>query len=209
VVSVYFLGMSARATPRKPTALRRAEISDAALRLVATRGIAALSTAALADAVGLSSGALLKHFPNRDAILAGMAERVAALLQATDPDPSLPPRARLERLAQARLVMVTEQVGVLELVQSEQLALALPEAAARALRGAVERTLARVAQAIREGQQTGDIRADVPAEALASLFVGAVRMTTLARRQGPAAADPLALDAFHTLIHTPIRPEHP
>jgi len=201
--------MSARATPPKPTDLTRAESSDATLRLVASWGIAAPATAALAEAVGRSMGVLLKHLPYRDAILAGMAERVAALLQVTDPDPSLPRGARLERLAQARPVMVTEQVGVLEFVQSDPLALALPEAAARALRGAVAQTLVGVAQAIREGQQTGDIRADVPAEAVDSLFMGAVRMTTIARPQGPAAADPLALDAFHTWTHTPTRPEHP
>ena len=47
-------------TTRKPTDVRRTEIADAALRVVATRGIAALSTRVLAEAVGVWERASLQ-----------------------------------------------------------------------------------------------------------------------------------------------------
>lgn len=187
-------------TARKPTALRRTEIADAALQVVAAQGIAALTTRVLAEAVGLTTGALFKHFASREDLLLGMAERVAQLLQATYPDPSLPPRVRLAHLAQARLSLVADRAGVLTLVLSEQFALALPEDAATVLREAIGATHAFVAAAIREGQAEESIRADVPAEALALLLMGAIQVTALAHRTGAVSENHLAFDAFDVLI---------
>jgi AcrR family transcriptional regulator len=196
-------------TNRKPTDVRRTEIADAALHVVATRGIAALSTRVLADAVGLTTGALFKHFPNRDAMLLGMAERVYELLQATYPDAVLPPRERLHQFAEARLTLVSGTAGVLTLVLSEQFALALPDDAVRVLRAAISQTHAFVAGAIRDGQADGSIRADVPAEALALLFMGALQMTALARRTRAVAGTPHAVEALDVLFRPSLTLEKP
>jgi AcrR family transcriptional regulator len=185
---------------RKTTDVRRIEIADAALSVVATRGIATLSTRVLADAVGLTTGALFKHFPTRDAMLLGMAERVSDLLQATYPDEALPPRERIDQLAQARLTLVSGSAGVLTLVLSEQFALALPDDALRVLREAIGKTHTFVTRAIRDGQADGSIRADVSAEALALLFMGALQMTALARRTGAVSGTPHAVEALDVLI---------
>lgn len=187
-------------TTRKTTDVRRREIADAALEVVARQGVAALTTRVLADAVGLTTGALFKHFASRDALLLGMAERVHDLLQATYPDEALPPLARLERLADARLSLVAGRVGVLTLVLSEQFALALPDEAVRVLRGAIRDTHAYVARAIADGQAEGSIRTDVPAASLALLFMGAMQMTALARRTGAVPDPPSAVDALVRLV---------
>jgi AcrR family transcriptional regulator len=189
---------------RKPTDIRRTEIADAALQVVATRGVAALSTRVLAEAVGLTTGALFKHFESRDALLLGMAERVAELLVATFPSSELPPRERLRQLARARLSLVTDSAGVLTLVMSEQFALALPEPAVAVLRGAIRDTHGFVTAALAEGQGDGSIRADVPPEALALLFMGAIQMSALARRTRSVPAPDVALDALDVLfLRTP------
>lgn len=190
---------------RKPTEVRRTEIADAALGVVAVRGIAALSTQVLADAVGLTTGALFKHFPSRDALLLGMAERVRDLLRGTYPEGGLPPRERLHRLAEARLALVAGSAGVLTLVLSEQFALALPDEAACVLRAAIAETHSFVARALRDGQAEGSVRVDVAAEALAVLFMGALQMTALARRTGAVPGTLPAIDALDLLI----RPLHP
>lgn len=196
-------------TPRKSTEVRRTEIADAALHIVATRGIAALSTQALADAVGLTSGALFKHFPSRDAILLGLTERVVELLAATYPDATLPPLERLTKLAAARLSLVADSAGVLTLVMSEQFALAMPHDAARLLREAVGDTRRFTARAILDGQTDGSIRADVPADGLALLFLGAVQMTALLRRSGAAPGTDEALTTLHVLMQPTPPPESP
>lgn len=187
-------------TVRKPTDIRRTEIADAALQVVATRGVAALSTRVLAEAVGLSTGALFKHFESRDALLLGMAERVSELLAATYPSAALPSRERLRQLARARLSLVTGTAGVLTLVMSEQFALALPEPAVAVLRAAVRDTHGFVTAALAEGQGDGSIRADVPPEALALVFMGAIQMSALARRTHSVHAPDLALDALDVLF---------
>jgi len=196
-------------TARKTTDVRRIESADAALHVVATRGIAALSTRVLADEVGLTTGALFKHFPSREALLLGMAERVDDLVQATYPDEALPPRERLERLAQARLSLVADSAGVLTLVLSEQFALALPDDAVRVLCEAIGQTHAFVARAFRDGQADGSIRADVSAEALALLFMGAIQMTALARRTGAVTGAPHAVEALDVLIRPTLALESP
>ena len=196
-------------TTRKTTEVRRTEIADAALRVVASRGIAALTTRALAETVGLTSGALFKHFENRDAMFLGMAERVRELLETTYPDPSLPPRERLHRLADARLTLVSGSSGVLTLVLSEQFALALPDEAVRVLREAIARTHDFVARAVADGQADGSVRTDVSAEALALLFMGAMQMTALARRTGAVGSRPDAVEALDLLIRPNVTQETP
>lgn len=194
---------------RKPTDLRRTEIADAALHVVATRGIAALTTRALADAVGLTSGALFKHFASRDAILLGMAERVAELLRATYPAEGLPPRARLAGLAEARLSLVADRAGVLTLVMSEQFSLAMPDDAAAVLREAVRQTRGFVARAVRDGQAEGSIRADVPADGLALLFMGAIQVSALTQRMARDPGRALALEALDVLLEPKLSLERP
>ncbi|NUL45511.1 TetR/AcrR family transcriptional regulator [Cellulosimicrobium funkei] len=49
---------------------RRAALMESAARLFAERGFAAVSTAELGEAVGMSGPALYKHFPSKDALLA-------------------------------------------------------------------------------------------------------------------------------------------
>lgn len=67
-------------------ALRRArtadEIVDAAEVIVVASGPAGLTAKALADAVGVTPGALYKHFPSLDAVLARVQSRVIGELVA-------------------------------------------------------------------------------------------------------------------------------
>lgn len=63
---------------RKPTAERREELLDAAGRLLLRNGISPLTMATLAQEVGVTSGALFRHFDTRAAILTALAERTAA-----------------------------------------------------------------------------------------------------------------------------------
>ena len=46
----------------------RARLAKAAFEVIAERGHAALRTAAVSERAGVSQGALLHHFPNKDAV---------------------------------------------------------------------------------------------------------------------------------------------
>lgn len=172
------------ATSRRPTAERKREIADAALRIIATRGIASLTTASLAKAVGLSGGALFKHFASRDAILDEVARRAEGLLRDTQPLPELPPGERLVRFLDARTNVAAKHAGLLRLLLSEQFTLALPATAERRLRRAIAETRKLVEQTLVDGQATGVFRDDQPAAALAVIVLGAVQMLAFSAALG-------------------------
>ena len=54
---------------RKPAAERRQEITLAVLRIIGERGLTSLTTATLAEEVGVTTGALFRHFASFDEIL--------------------------------------------------------------------------------------------------------------------------------------------
>ena len=112
---------------RRTSLDRQVELTDAALHIIATKGIAALSTRSLAAQVGLSSGAIFRHFASLEALLDAVVTRVEAVLESTYPPSTLPPVERLERFVEARSTAVGNQLGILRLVLSEQFLLALPQ----------------------------------------------------------------------------------
>jgi AcrR family transcriptional regulator len=178
-------------TKRRPTAVRREEIAEAALRIIEHDGIVALTTATLARAVGLSTGALFRHFESRDAILEEVAKHAELLLRGALPDPALPPGVRLERFMDARSAVAGRNAGVLRLMTSEQFTLALPAAAKRRLRAIAAETRAQVVQTLAEGQQQGVFRDDQPAAALAIIVLGTLKMLAFSAATGGAGSDEL------------------
>ncbi len=172
------------AMERRSTEHRRAEIADAALRLIATRGIAELTTRLVAEAVGLTTGALFRHFGSIDEILCAVVDRVEQLLRSTYPPADLPPVERLERFVDARAATVGENVGILRLVLSEQFALALPREAAMKLQGAVMESRAFLKRALEEGQERGEIRDDVTPDVLTTVVMGTIQVAAFDAARG-------------------------
>ena len=70
--------------PRRPQQERAQQkvelILEAAIRLLGKRGIAALTTNAVAETAGVSIGTLYQYFPNKDAILDALADREVAAM---------------------------------------------------------------------------------------------------------------------------------
>lgn len=72
----------------------RAAIIDAAMVVLAERGIARLTIDGVATAAGVTKGGLFHHFPNKDALIDGVLENMTAFAQASidaemaaDPEP--------------------------------------------------------------------------------------------------------------------------
>lgn len=157
----------------------RSSIADAALRLVATRGIVALTMALLAREVEVTPGALYKHFASRDEILVAMARRARSLMAQDLPTGIQDPMERLEAFYQARLGTAQRHLGVVRMVSSEQLALGLPPEAAAQLQAVVTETRAFLLDTLRQGQRLGQVRSDQPAEGLLMIIMGTVFLLAL------------------------------
>ncbi len=160
---------------RKPRAVRREQIVGAVLRIVAEEGIGSLTTTALARDIGVTSGALFRHFDSRDEILEETVRYVAEAVDRTFPDPSLPPAERLRQLSTSRIEALTSNPGIGWFLHSDQAALSLPPAAVARLGDCARRTHAFVLGALKEGVGVGSIRGDIPTEHLLVMFLGTIR----------------------------------
>jgi AcrR family transcriptional regulator len=70
------------ATPGTPATDARTRILDAAEQIVRRAGVAALTLEAAAREAGVSKGGLLYHFASKEALLAGLLQRLAAFVAA-------------------------------------------------------------------------------------------------------------------------------
>jgi AcrR family transcriptional regulator len=152
---------------RKSGEDRRLEIADATLRLIGAHGLRRFTTAALAAEVGVTDGALFRHFPTKEAIVLAAIDRVGELLFQGFPPEEADPIARLGAFFRRRVEAIQERPGISRLVVSEELALAAPpEGVARVLefrRRSGEFVRSCLAEAARGGLLAPGLRPDVAA----------------------------------------------
>jgi AcrR family transcriptional regulator len=178
---------------------KQLEIADAALRIIGREGIATLTTATLAAELGVSNGAPFRHFSNREEILEAVALRVEELILQTIPDCSCPALDRIRQLFLARTEALGHHAGIARLMFSDQLSMALPKPAADRLKSLVARTRSFLLEALNEAVDGGEIRSDLPPEALLPVVMGTLQHLVFARSLG-LAQDGDNGDACATLI---------
>lgn len=159
---------------RKPSAVRRLEIAEAALRVIGEQGAAELTTASLAAAVGLTPGALFRHFASLDDILEAAVDRAIQRVRDTFPAADLPPEERLRSFVQARVELISGTPGLAWLLLSDQVYLSVPKPAIRRLRALVKRSRDFLLTAVREGMAEGTLRSDMEPEVMLVLITGTV-----------------------------------
>lgn len=163
--------------PRLPTQARQSEIVAAALRLAQDRSPAAITTTDLARAMGLSQGALFKHFSSKDAIwLAAMnwvAEHLLRTLNEAAQQAPTPVDA-LRRVFDAHVAFVVAHPGVPRMIFHE-----LQQAQDSPLKQQVRVLMQGYRQLLLgllgSAAQRGDLVPELDAPAAATLFLGIVQ----------------------------------
>lgn len=159
---------------RRPTQERRVEIADAALHVIAEQGIASFTMERLSREVGMTSGALFRHFSSKEEILAATVERAADLLKGSFPPADSLPLERLQAFVQARTALVGGNAGLAQLVFSEQFMKALDTASRERLHQVMRVSQRYLVQALSDAQARGEVRRDVPPESLSQLVMGMI-----------------------------------
>ena len=162
---------------RLPTEERQAEIVTAALRLARDTSPALITTTEIASAVGLTQGAVFKHFPTKDAIWVAAVQWVRgelmhSLRAAAAEAPT--PLDRLSAMFRAHVGFVVANPGVPRLIFNElqQPADSATKQEVRAmLQGYRKLLLDTLEQAVMQGQ----VIADLDREAAATTFVGLIQ----------------------------------
>lgn len=159
-----------------PAAERRAATVEAVIDLAADRVPAEITTTAIAERMGLTQGALFKHFPTKDAILVAVMDWVARnlMLRVEKAAQGAAPLIALERLFIAHVEFVAAHPGVPRLVFGE-LQRTERSAAGHVVQALLKSYGARVAQILAEAEARGDLDPDVDVEAAALFFVGTVQ----------------------------------
>jgi AcrR family transcriptional regulator len=170
---------------RQTRAVRREQVVGTVLRIIADQGVSSLTTTLLAKEIGVTSGALFRHFATREEILGETVRHVAETIDGTFPDDSLPAAKRLGQLVKNRIGALTREPGLGWFLHSDQAPLTLPDDAVALLQSCARRSRTFVLDALREGAADGSIRNDVDPEHLSVMVLGTVH-ALIGRARTPA-----------------------
>ncbi|MEW5802559.1 MAG: TetR/AcrR family transcriptional regulator [bacterium] len=161
------------------TEIRQEQIAQAALELMITKGVSGLSVAGVAHRVGLVPSAIYRHFRNKDELI----EAVVSLIQnkmlghiTAVCEETLDPLKRLEALLTHHLKVIRKKQAIPRLIFSDDFAVHHPERKARVYE-IITRYLGSIAEIIRQGQQTGQIRQDIDPGTASIMFLGLMQQT--------------------------------
>lgn len=161
--------------------IRREQIAQAALSLVACKGFNGLNMAGLARQVGLGTSSLYRHFESKeqvlDAVLDLLQKRLLGSVQTAVRGISNP-LEQLRRLLAMHIRLILEYQALPRLFFSGDLHAGHPERKTR-LYGIVQSYLAEVAEIVRQGQKRGVIRPNLDADAVSVVFLGLIQPTAI------------------------------
>ncbi len=177
-------------TRREKTAVRRKQIIEATLRLLADAPLSDVTTRRIARELGLSQPALFRHFSSRAALLLAVIDHARSGLGSVIEDvvgagPEL--RSQLSVLTSRLLAFTEANPGFARLLFGDGAGGAGGDSVRAALRQIVSMQRKLVAELVREAQRAGAVRAELSAARAAALFVGMVQGVILQWELGDRA----------------------
>lgn len=162
---------------RIPAAERRAVTVEAVLNLAAGQNPSEITTAAIAQRMNVTQGALFRHFPSKDAIweavMAWVADRLLARIDDSARDIESPLVA-MEAMFMSHVRFAAEHPGMPRMVFSE-LQRAEQTPAKRMVQSLLQRYGTRLQSLIEKGKVNGELSSDLDTEAAATLFIGTIQ----------------------------------
>lgn len=160
-----------------PAEERRVATVETVIDLAATTNPSDITTSAIAARMGLTQGALFRHFPTKDAILEAVVEWVVERLMArveTAAALATSPLASLERVFMAHIEFVVAHPGVPRIIFG-QLQHAEQTAAKRLVQAMLLRYGQRVSELLADAQRSNEVDQHVDVDAAATLFIGTIQ----------------------------------
>lgn len=165
---------------RKDTETRQREIIEATLELLAESGTQNLTTARIAEQVGISEAALYRHFDGKFDIIGSsikfVGKRMRSELSEIPEEKSA--KKKLKRVFFHHLEYIKDHPGNARLLFSDDIHFDDPELR-KLLRGIVEERKSFIREIIEEGQQQGAIKPGMDPEGVALMFIGLIQSKVL------------------------------
>jgi AcrR family transcriptional regulator len=162
---------------RLPTEHRQAEMVQAVLTLTEQQSVETITTTDIARRVGLSQGAVFRHFPNKQSIWLAAIDWVQhTLLDAIDAAAAAKaqPLERLQAMFEAHVDFVMRHPGVPRLLfhELQQPGDSLIKKSVRTLLATYRRRLVGL---LEEAKASGQAQAGLDSDAAATLFIGMIQ----------------------------------
>lgn len=161
-----------------PADERRSIIIQTVLELASEQNPSKITTAAIAERMGLTQGSLFRHFPSKEAVFLAVMEWVSAQLlariEAIDNDNGSASLAALKKIFMTHAKFITEYPGIPRILFSE-------------LQGNEESEVKNIIQAtfgaykkhlffhFEQGKSSGEITTDLDNETAAMVFLGVIQ----------------------------------
>ena len=159
------------------TEVRQEQIIEAAMNLIASRGVKGLSMAALADRIGLVPSAIYRHFKSKDDIvdvmLGVIRERLLTNIRITCKGTS-ESMDRLQRILKRHVETLRENRAIPRIIFTEDVFSGNTKRKSKVY-GIVNGYLGGLNKIIREGQEKGQIRSDMDSKTVALMFLGMIQ----------------------------------
>ncbi|MFL6290950.1 MAG: TetR/AcrR family transcriptional regulator [Thermoanaerobaculia bacterium] len=108
---------------KDPSTSRQDEILERTVELIREAGLAGLTMKKVADRVGFTEPAIYRHFPNKQALLVGVADRLSKLflgpVRAIAEETDTPPLDRIERIVAHHIGLIVDTDGIPVLLLAE------------------------------------------------------------------------------------------
>ena len=173
----------------KQLAERQAQIVDAALRIIATRGSRRFTAALLAKEVGLTGGALYRHFSGMDEVVDAVVDRVGQILFDGFPREEADPIERLKHFFYHRARTILGHPHISRLLLSDHLAQAGGVAQSRRLDEFKRRSQAFVVGCLKEAREAGTLTEGMSPEAGTVVVLGSILALSRAAAQVQSSAE--------------------
>lgn len=183
---------------------RQVQIVDVAMRIIATKGSRRFTAQLLAAEIGVTAGAIYRHFESMEAIVDAVVERIGVMLFEGYPPEATDPIARLGLFFRHRARTILTHPDVARLLLSDHLSQAAGPAQAERLEEFKRRSQTFVLGCLREAEENGALSAEISPEASAVIVLGSVLSLShaAARIAGEARIERLSDEVWSAIERT-------
>jgi AcrR family transcriptional regulator len=166
---------------KKSTRVRKEEIVQAALEVVGSKGVRALTISAIAHSAGMSEANIYRHFSGKDEIVAALAEFIGIAVMgnaAAIAGGSRKPLEKLETIFFSHIALITKHPGIPRFVFSDDIHLGQRNIA-DTLTLRIGNYIESIAGVIAAGISEGELKQGLSPRETALTLLGMIQFTAL------------------------------
>ena len=171
---------------RKPTEVRQKEIIDVAMHIIATRGSKKFTAQQIGDEVGITAGAIFRHFSSMEDIVDAVIDRMESILFDGFPPVGQSSLERLEAFFHRRVQAIATHSHNSRILLSDHVADLGGKEATERVRSFKKRSQRFVHRCLREGSDRGQIAGDVDIQAASIIIQGSILALGLRATRTPS-----------------------